>query len=125
MKFSDIILSLMLAQMLLMMVIGVLSLINIYRVESAFNGVVKSDLPSALLISKMTANLLEQINWVERGMLAQPTPEQQAELLRRLDAIEQQVNTIKMPLPFADQVYVLRQHISFVRERLAASAVKA
>lgn len=61
---------------------------------------------------------------VERAMLAQPTPEQQAELLKRLDAIEQQVNSIRMPLPFADQFYVLRQHIIFVRERLAASALK-
>ncbi len=62
---------------------------------------------------------------VERGMLAQPTPEQRAELLKQLDAIEQQVNSIKMPLPFADQFYVLRQHIIFVRERLDASTAKA
>jgi hypothetical protein len=62
---------------------------------------------------------------VERGMLAQPTPEQRTELLKRLDAIEEQVNSVRMPLPFADQFYVLRQHIIFVRERLAASTVKA
>ena len=34
---------------------------------------------------------------------------------------EQRVNAIKMPLPFADQFYVLREHINFVRRRLAAS----
>ena len=62
---------------------------------------------------------------VERGMLEQPTPEQRTELLKRLDTIEQQVNSIRMPLPFADQFYVLRQHIIFVRERLAGSTVKA
>ncbi len=59
---------------------------------------------------------------LERDMLAQPTAEQTAQLHRRLDVIEQHVNGIKMPLPFADQFYVLREHINFVRRRLAASA---
>jgi TRAP-type uncharacterized transport system substrate-binding protein len=59
---------------------------------------------------------------LERDMLAQPTPERHAELLIRLDDIEQRVNGIKMPLPFADQFYVLREHINFVRQRLTASA---
>ncbi len=59
---------------------------------------------------------------LERDMLAKPSPEQQAELGRRLDDIEMRVNGSKMPLPFADQFYVLREHINFVRRRLAASA---
>jgi TRAP-type uncharacterized transport system substrate-binding protein len=59
---------------------------------------------------------------LERDMLAQPTAEQTAQLHKRLDVIEQHVNGIKMPLPFADQFYVLREHINFVRRRLAASA---
>ena len=46
------------------------------------------------------------------------TPEQQAELLKRLDSIEEAVNRMKMPLAFADQFYVLREHIGFVRMRL-------
>jgi hypothetical protein len=58
---------------------------------------------------------------LERDLLAQPTPEQLTELGRRLDDIEQRVNAIKMPLPFADQFYVLREHINFVRRRLAGS----
>jgi hypothetical protein len=59
---------------------------------------------------------------LERDILAQPTPEQQAELGKRLDEIEKRVNGSKMPLPFADQFYVLREHINFVRRRLAASS---
>ena len=43
-------------------------------------------------------------------------------MYKRLDIIEEHVNGIKMPLPFADQFYVLREHINFVRRRLAASA---
>jgi TRAP-type uncharacterized transport system substrate-binding protein len=46
------------------------------------------------------------------------TPEQQAQLLKRLDHIEESVNRMKMPLAFADQFYVLREHIGFVRNRL-------
>ena len=39
-------------------------------------------------------------------------------MLKRLDAIEQGVNRMKVPLAFADQFYVLRQNITFVRQRL-------
>jgi len=40
-------------------------------------------------------------------------------LLKRLDEIEAEVNKMKMPLSFADQFYVLRDHIGFVRQRYA------
>jgi hypothetical protein len=59
---------------------------------------------------------------LERAALSQPTPEQRAELLKRLAEIEKTVITNKMPGSFADQVYVLRQHINFVREQLAQEA---
>ena len=60
---------------------------------------------------------------LERDIRAQSTSEQDADLRKRLDDIEQRVNGIKMPLPFADQFYVLREHINFVRSRLAPSPV--
>ena len=59
---------------------------------------------------------------LERAASSKPTPEQRAELLKRLDDIEKTVITIKMPGSFADQVYVLRQHINFVREQVAKDA---
>ncbi|HWW04415.1 TAXI family TRAP transporter solute-binding subunit [Collimonas sp.] len=46
------------------------------------------------------------------------TEEEQEQLLKRLDHIEEAVNRMKMPLAFADQFYVLREHIGFVRSRL-------
>jgi hypothetical protein len=46
------------------------------------------------------------------------TPEMREQLHRRLDEIEDAVDEIKTPLSFADQVYVLRQHIHLVRQRL-------
>jgi hypothetical protein len=59
---------------------------------------------------------------LERDILAQPTAEERKDISKRLDEIEQRVNGSKMPLPFADQFYVLREHINFVRRRLAASS---
>lgn len=54
---------------------------------------------------------------IERAILAQPSPEEHAELVKRLDDIEAQVNKMKMPLAFAENLYVLRDHIKFVRDR--------
>lgn len=46
------------------------------------------------------------------------TPEEQTQLFKQLDHIEEAVNRMKIPLAFADQFYVLREHIGFVRARL-------
>ncbi len=55
---------------------------------------------------------------LERTAFAQTTLEQRAELLKRLDDIEKRVITAKLPGSFADQLYVLRQHIGFVRNQI-------
>lgn len=55
---------------------------------------------------------------IERDMLASPSADEHREILHRLDEIEEAVNNIKTPLSFADQLYVLREHISWVRHRL-------
>ncbi|MBC8133545.1 MAG: ABC transporter substrate-binding protein [Deltaproteobacteria bacterium] len=62
---------------------------------------------------------------IERDMLAHPTPETHAQILKRLDEIEQSVNEIKTPLSFADQLYVLRDHVGMVRRRLLAGSAAA
>jgi TRAP transporter TAXI family solute receptor len=41
-----------------------------------------------------------------------------AELLKRLDEIEGRVNHMSIPLAFADNLYGLRSHINFVRQRV-------
>lgn len=57
---------------------------------------------------------------LERGMFEGPADDaSRRAMLQRLDEIEASVNRMKMPLAFADQFYVLREHIGFVRERLA------
>ena len=39
-------------------------------------------------------------------------------LLARLDEIEDSVNHISVPLAYAEELYRLRSHINFVRERV-------
>lgn len=55
---------------------------------------------------------------IERGMFEQTGSEAQGGLLKRLDDIEAGVNSMKIPISYANQVYVLREHIRFVRNRL-------
>jgi hypothetical protein len=62
---------------------------------------------------------------IEREMLAQPAPEAQTALLKRIDAIERSVNELKTPLSFADQLYVLRDHVGMVRQHLLAATQPA
>jgi len=59
---------------------------------------------------------------LERAMLSETTPEQREELIKRVDEIEKSVIGIKIPASYADELYVLRQHIHFVRRRLAEGA---
>lgn len=54
---------------------------------------------------------------LEREMLARPDDEARQQIRRRLEAIEDSVNSLQLPLAFADQVYVLREHIAMVRSR--------
>jgi TRAP-type uncharacterized transport system substrate-binding protein len=74
---------------------------------------------------------------LERAALASPAPkegqeaatglddQQREELLARLDDIENGVNNMKVPIAFADQFYVLRQHIGFVRQTLTGKTTAA
>jgi TRAP-type uncharacterized transport system substrate-binding protein len=59
---------------------------------------------------------------VERASLDPTTPEQRAALLDRLAEVENAVISVKMPGAYANQIYVLRQHIHFVRAHLAEQA---
>src|SRR5262249_52360662 len=56
---------------------------------------------------------------LERAAMADTSPTEHRALVRQLDSIEESVNAMKMPLAYADQFYVLREHIGFVRARLA------
>jgi TRAP-type uncharacterized transport system substrate-binding protein len=49
-------------------------------------------------------------------------PADRAALLDRLEAIERRADGLRIPVGFADSFYVLREHILFVRSRLATLA---
>jgi hypothetical protein len=57
---------------------------------------------------------------IERQMVASSTPEEKAKLILRIDAIENAVNTMKMPASFAEQLFVLRDHVRSMRQQLLA-----
>lgn len=59
---------------------------------------------------------------IEREALNDTSPAEREALVQRLDKIEESVNGLKMPLAYADQFYVLREHIGFVRARLTRDA---
>jgi len=55
---------------------------------------------------------------LERQTLGALCDERRAQLLERLETIEKSVISRKMPGSHAEQVYILREHIDFVRKKL-------
>ena len=66
-----------------------------------------------------------QLMALERQALGELTAEQRKDLLARLDHVEQSVIRVRVPGSHANQLYVLREHIHFVRKRLTAAGVEA
>jgi hypothetical protein len=60
---------------------------------------------------------------LERQALETLSDERRAELLKQLEIIEKSVISRRMPGSHAEQVYVLREHIDFVRRRLRGEEV--
>lgn len=58
---------------------------------------------------------------IEREILHDHTPATQERTLKRIDEIASAVDDLKTPLSFADQLYVLRDHVASVRRRLQTS----
>ncbi len=71
-----------------------------------------------LRIYRWYRNLLK----VERELHGEVTPQKREELEQRLDHIELSVKQMRVPASFAGQFYGLREHIGFVRGRLASLA---
>ncbi|WP_244818188.1 TAXI family TRAP transporter solute-binding subunit [Caballeronia sp. Lep1P3] len=61
---------------------------------------------------------------LERGAMHLSSDDERRALLVELDYIEESLNTLKLPLAYIDALYVLREHISFVRSRLVTSTTK-
>lgn len=63
-----------------------------------------------------------ELKTVDAAVRAAATPEDRAQLLARLDAIEDGVAATRVPLTYWDYVYALRGHIELVRARLQQAA---
>jgi NMT1-like family len=59
---------------------------------------------------------------LERMAFSEITARERADLLKRLDEIEHRIITGKLPASAAGQLYVLRQHVHFVRNRIFQDA---
>jgi TRAP transporter TAXI family solute receptor len=96
-------------------------------------------LPALLVIIPLLRYLPALYNWriksridsryrqlmaLERQSLEDLTPEHRALLVNRLAQIEKSVISLKMPGSHAEQLYVLRQHMQFVRENLTRAPPK-
>jgi hypothetical protein len=62
---------------------------------------------------------------LERAAFSDTTAGERADLLQRLDEIEHRIVTAKLPASAAGQLYVLRSHVNFVRERILQDARRA
>jgi hypothetical protein len=62
-----------------------------------------------------------QLMAVERDSQKLQGDEDVRQMLGRVDTIERAVINLKLPPKFADEVYILRQHIDFVRARVAGA----
>ncbi len=60
-----------------------------------------------------------QLMALERQSVGTPSPEQRALILERLMRIEKSVIALKIPGSHADELYILREHMQFVRENLS------
>jgi hypothetical protein len=58
---------------------------------------------------------------IEREIMLARTDEQRRAIANKLEEIQHSVDEIKTPLSFADQLYVLRDHVAMVRRRLNES----
>ncbi|MEM5311330.1 TAXI family TRAP transporter solute-binding subunit [Paraburkholderia sp. JHI869] len=58
---------------------------------------------------------------IERDALKHTNEEERRALVEELDEIERSLNTLRMPLAYADAFYVLREHVGFVRMHLSAN----
>ncbi len=59
-----------------------------------------------------------ELKFLEAQMKPDAGYQEYVQYLERLDAIEERVNQMKVPLVYSDLLYILREHIEFVRGRL-------
>jgi uncharacterized protein (DUF486 family) len=59
-----------------------------------------------------------QLKFLEQAYMTAPASRPHAAWLEELEQLEVRVNRIRTPLAFANQLYVLREHIALVRQAI-------
>jgi hypothetical protein len=70
-------------------------------------------------ITRRVSRRYQQLMAIERQSLGELSAEKRAQLIESVARIEKAVIALKMPGSHAEQLYILRQHMQFVRENLA------
>jgi TRAP-type uncharacterized transport system substrate-binding protein len=73
-------------------------------------------------ITRRVSRRYQQLMAIERQSLRNLSAEERAQLIESVARIEKAVIALKMPGSHAEQLYILRQHMQFVRENLARTA---
>jgi TRAP transporter TAXI family solute receptor len=66
-----------------------------------------------------------ELKFIEAEVEADPARQTREEWLKRIDAIERDVNRLPMPLAFSDMLYTLRVHIGVVRQAIEKATAGA
>src|SRR5215471_2112287 len=72
------------------------------------------------LMRRKIARLYGELRFLEDEITGGGGPTDAAQLMARLDQHEKQANQLRMPIAYESMMYLLRNHISAVRNRLAA-----
>jgi TRAP transporter TAXI family solute receptor len=72
------------------------------------------------LMRRKIARLYGELRFLEDEITGGGKPADAAQLMARLDRLEAQANQLRMPIAYESMMYLLRNHIGVVRNRLAA-----
>jgi TRAP transporter TAXI family solute receptor len=72
------------------------------------------------LMRRKIARLYGELRFLEDEIAGGGKPADAAQLMARLDHLERQANQLRMPIAYESMMYLLRNHIGVVRNRLAA-----
>ena len=70
-------------------------------------------------MKKKISRLYGELRLLEDKMEASGAGARGSDLVGQLDRLEHQANHLKVPASYANMLYMLRNHIDLVRERLA------
>ncbi len=72
------------------------------------------------LMRRKIARLYGELRFLEDEITGGGGPTDAAQLMARLHQLEKQANQLRMPIAYESMMYLLRNHIGVVRNRLAA-----